>query len=83
MPGFLGWDRGAPDYFGKWLKKPPGHRNEIHWSTSGQHVGPYQPGGADPNQFTQKYDKRSADSEDDSNSRRKREAEAEPQYLAT
>ena len=70
LPGFLGWDRG-PDYFDKWLKTPAAiHGNQVHWSTSGQHVGPYQPGGADPNQFTDKYSKRSADAE----------PEAEPQY---
>ena len=62
LPGFAGWDRGS-NYFDKWLKRPVHLGNQVHWSTSGQHVGPYQPGGADPNKFTQKYSKRSADSE--------------------
>ena len=68
MPGLFG--RPQPEYFEKWLKPHATDYNEVHWSTSGQHVGPYQPGGADPNQFTDKYSKRSADAE----------PEAEPQY---
>ena len=58
------------NYFDQWLKPGFGQGNQVHWSTDGQHMGPYQPGGADPNQFTDKYSKRSADAE----------PEAEPQY---
>ena len=61
LPGLFP-NRG-PSYFDQWLEPPFGQGNQVHWSTDGQKMGPYQPGGADPNKFTDKYSKRSADAE--------------------
>ena len=61
LPGLFP-NRG-PGYFDQWLEPPFGQGNQVHWSTDGQKMGPYQPGGADPNKFTDKYSKRSADAE--------------------
>merc|ERR1712156_734583 len=55
-----------------------GSNNNVKWSTHGQTFKTYQPGGADPNKFTEKYSNPGS-----YQGRRKREAEAEPQYFAT
>ena len=77
LPDVFGWERGQ-NYFKKWLKKPVTSNNNVKWSTHGQTFKTYQPGGADPNKFTEKYSNPGS-----YQGRRKREAEAEPQYLAT
>merc|ERR1712241_1559335 len=71
LPGLFP-NRG-PSYFDQWLEPPFGQGNQVHWSTDGQKMGPYQPGGADPNKFTDKYSKRSADAE----------PKPEPQYYVS
>merc|ERR1712117_436137 len=73
----FGWERGT-DHFQKWLKRPITHNNNVKWRTDGQRFKTYQPGGTDPNKFTDKYS-----DPGQYQGRKKRDAEADPQYLAT
>ena len=77
LPDVFGWERGQ-NYFKKWLKKPITHNNRVKWRTHGQKMGNgfNSASGADPNKFTDKYSNPGS-----YQGRRKREAEAEPQYL--
>ena len=80
LPGVFGWDRGY-DRFSKWLDVPVQLRNNrVRWRTDGQRMsnGFNSASGADPNKYTDKYSNPGS-----YQGRRKREAEAEPQYFAT
>merc|ERR1712117_240903 len=77
LPDVFGWERGT-DHFKKWLKRPITHNNNVKWRTDGQRFKTYQPGGADPNKFTDKYS-----DPGQYRGRKKRDAEADPQYFAT
>ena len=79
LPDVFGWDRGN-EYFNKWLNVPVQLRaNRVRWRTDGQRMrnGFNSASGADPNKYTDKlsypgsYQGR----------RRKREADADPQYV--
>merc|ERR1712214_271550 len=79
LPDVFGWERGQ-NYFKKWLKKPITHNNRVKWRTHGQKMGNgfNSASGADPNKYTDKYSNPGS-----YQGRRKREAEAEPQFIAT
>merc|ERR1711944_194120 len=79
LPDVFGWERGQ-NHYKKWLKKPITHNNRVKWRTHGQKMGNgfNSAPGADPNKFTDKYSNPGS-----YQGRRKREAEAEPQYFAT
>ena len=80
LPGVFGWDRGS-DHFKKWNTVPvPLRANRVKWRTDGQRFsnGFNSQGGADPNKFTDKYSNPGS-----YQGRRKRDAEADPQYFAT
>merc|ERR1711884_89766 len=81
LPDVFGWERG-PEYFNKWLNVPVQLRaNRVRWRTDGQRMrnGFNSASGADPNKYTDKlsypgsYQGR----------RRKREADADPQYVVS
>jgi len=81
LPDVFGWDRGN-EYFNKWLNVPVQLRaNRVRWRTDGQRMrnGFNSASGADPNKYTDKlsypgsYQGR----------RRKREADADPQYVVS
>ena len=77
----FGWERGN-EYFNKWNDVPVQLRaNRVRWRTDGQRMrnGFNSASGADPNKYTDKYSNPGSYQ----GRRRKREAEAEPQYLAT
>ena len=78
LPDLFGWERG-PDYFSKWNKVPVQLRNNrVRWRTDGQNMrnGFNSASGADPNKYTDKYSNPGS-----YQGRKKREAEAEPQYV--
>merc|ERR1712018_1069081 len=79
LPDVFGWERGQ-NHFKKWLKKPITHNNRVKWRTHGQKMGNgfNSASGADPNKFTDKYSNPGS-----YQGRRKREAEAEPQYMVS
>ena len=79
MPDLFGWDRGS-EHFNKWLKVPIHHKNNVRWRIDGQKMsnGFNSASGADPNKFTDKYSNPGS-----YQGRRKRDAEADPQYFAT
>ena len=77
----FGWDRGY-EYFNKWNDVPVQLRaNRVRWRTDGQRMrnGFNSASGADPNKYTDKYSNPGSYQ----GRRRKREADAEPQYLTT
>jgi len=80
LPDVFGWDRGT-EYFNKWLKVPVQLRaNRVRWRTDGQNMrnGFNSASGADPNKYTDKYSNPGS-----YQGRKKREAEAEPQYVVS
>jgi len=80
LPGVFGWDRGS-DHFKKWNTVPvPLRANRVKWRTDGQRMsnGFNSASGADPNKFTDKYSNPGS-----YQGRKKRDAEADPQYFAT
>merc|ERR1712241_156656 len=78
LPDVFGWERGS-EYYKKWLGCPTALcKNRVKWRTDGQRFKTYQPGGADPNKFTDKYS-----DPGQYQGRKKRDAEADPQYFAT
>ena len=80
LPDVFGWERGS-EYFNKWLDVPVQLRNNrVRWRTDGQNMrnGFNSASGADPNKYTDKYSNPGS-----YQGRKKREAEAEPQYFAT
>ena len=80
LPDAFGWDRGS-NHFKKWNTVPvPLRANRVKWRTDGQRFsnGFNSQGGADPNKFTDKYSNPGS-----YQGRRKRDAEADPQYFAT
>jgi len=78
LPDVFGWDRGS-EHYKKWLGCPTALcKNRVKWRTDGQRFKTYQPGGADPNKFTDKYSNPGS-----YQGRKKRDAEADPQYFAT
>jgi len=78
LPDVFGWERGS-EYYKKWLGCPTALcNNRVKWRTDGQRFKTYQPGGADPNKFTDKYSNPGS-----YQGRKKRDAEADPQYFAT
>merc|ERR1712117_722709 len=78
LPDVFGWERGS-EYYKKWLGCPTALcKNRVKWRTDGRRVKTYQPGGADPNKFTDKYS-----DPGQYQGRKKRDAEADAQYFAT
>merc|ERR1712018_186863 len=78
LPDVFGWERGS-EYYKKWSGCPTALcKNRVKWRTDGQRFKTYQPGGADPNKFTDKYS-----DPGQYQGRKKRDAEADPQYFAT
>merc|ERR1711953_543423 len=80
LPDLFGWERG-PDYFSKWNKVPVQLRNNrVRWRTDGQNMrnGFNSASGADTNKYTDKYSNPGS-----YQGRKKREAEAEPQYVVS
>ena len=79
LPDVFGWERG-PDYFSKWNTVPVQLRNNrVRWRTDGQRMrnGFNSASGADPNKYTDKYSYPGSYQ----GRRRKREADADPQYV--